>query len=146
MKKKLNKILLIAVMLVIICSITSAVLAGTELRDTNPFGHMNTVSIGAETQIKSSMSAIISVVQAVGTSAALIVIVILGIKYMGTSPSERAEIKTHATVYIVGAVLLFGAVGILEIVKVFGENLVQEAPAPIYEPGTSYIEQPKDLG
>lgn len=36
---------------------------------------------------------------------------------MLASPGEKAEIKKHLTTYVIGAVVLFGASGILEIVK-----------------------------
>ena len=65
------------------------------------------------------VSAVINVVQIVAAGIAIIMLVVLGIKWISASPSGKAEIKDGATVYIVGAVLIFAAIGLLEIVKRF---------------------------
>ena len=38
---------------------------------------------------------------------------------MYASPGDRAQIKNHLTVYVIGAVVMFSAAGILEIIKNF---------------------------
>lgn len=59
---------------------------------------------------------IIGVVQFVGTIFAVAMLVWLGIRLMLASPSERADIKSRAVPYIVGAVMLFSIVNLLKIV------------------------------
>ena len=49
-------------------------------------------------------------------------ICLLAIKYMTSAPGDKAEIKKHAIVYIVGACMAFGATGVVEIIKTFAEN------------------------
>ena len=39
------------------------------------------------------------------------------------APSDKAEIKKHAVVYIVGAVVLFAASGLLGIIRTFAGNI-----------------------
>ena len=56
---------------------------------------------------------IIGVMQVVGTGIALIVITILGIKYLLASPSEKAETKKSILPIIIGCILLFGAVNLV---------------------------------
>ena len=68
---------------------------------------------------KSPLNAIIAVVQVIAIGVATIMLIFLGIKYMTSSVSEKAEIKKHAVVYVVGAVIAFGASGILQIFKDF---------------------------
>ncbi|MGN1299377.1 MAG: hypothetical protein ACI4UE_05290 [Candidatus Scatovivens sp.] len=65
----------------------------------------------------------IGVMQLVGVGIAVIMLIVLAIKYMSAAPGDRAEIKKHAVVYVVGAVVLFGAAGILEIIKNFALSL-----------------------
>lgn len=65
------------------------------------------------------MSIIIGIFEVVAAGVAMIMLVVLAIKYMSSSPSEKAEIKKHAVVYIVGAVMAFGAVGVVEIIRTF---------------------------
>lgn len=66
---------------------------------------------------------VLAVAQVVGISVAVIMLIVLAIKYMSSAPNDRAEIKKHAVVYIVGAVILFAASGILGIIRGFAENL-----------------------
>ena len=52
-------------------------------------------------------------------------LIVLAIKYMSSAPNEKAEIKKHAAVYIVGAVMAFAAVGVVQIIKTFSEEIVK---------------------
>lgn len=65
---------------------------------------------------------IIRIVQVIGTAVAIIMLIVLAIKYISAAPGEKADIKKSAYIYIVGAVLLFGAVGVLQIIKGFSED------------------------
>ncbi len=59
----------------------------------------------------------ITVTQVIGVGIAVIMLIVLGMKYMISAPEDKAQIKKHAVVYVIGAVVLFGAVGILEMIK-----------------------------
>lgn len=59
----------------------------------------------------------LNVIQVIGMSVAVIMLLVLGIKYLVASAADRAEIKKHAVVYVVGAVLMFGAGAIVGIIK-----------------------------
>lgn len=72
---------------------------------------------------KSVMGTIITVMRVVGTGIAIIMLTYVAIKYMSAAPSEKAEFKKSATAYIVGAVVLFGASGILGIINNFASNI-----------------------
>ena len=50
-------------------------------------------------------------------------LIFVGIKFLTASPEGKAEIKKTAVIYIVGAVLLFAATGILQIVKNLADNV-----------------------
>ena len=65
---------------------------------------------------------IIGVIQVIGVAVAIIMLIMLGIKYVSAAPSEKADIKKSAVIYIVGAVLLFGASLVLGLVK----NLISD--------------------
>ena len=54
---------------------------------------------------------------------AIIMLIVLAIKYISAAPGDKAEIKKHAVVYVVGAVVLFAATGILQIIKKFSTNV-----------------------
>lgn len=61
----------------------------------------------------------IAIVQILGLGIAMIMLFSLGMKYMVGSVEEKAEVKKHALVYVVGAVIFFSATGILEILQMF---------------------------
>ena len=69
------------------------------------------------------IGAIITIVQIIGTGVAIIMLIVLAIKYISAAPGDKADIKKHAVVYVVGAVVLFAASGILQIVKNFAGNV-----------------------
>ena len=56
---------------------------------------------------------ILGVLQVAAAVIAVIVLVVLAIKYIMASPNDKADIKKSATGYIIGAVILFGASGLL---------------------------------
>lgn len=66
---------------------------------------------------------IIGIVQVVGTAAAVVMLVVLGIKYVVASASEKAEIKKSAPIYVVAAVFIFAAVNILAIIQDFAKDV-----------------------
>ena len=98
--KKLSKILTVIMIVVMIASICGNVLAikdpgsitGTDTSAFDTFG-----------------SKIIGAIQAVGSIAAVAVLVVLGVKYMMGSAEEKAEYKKTMIPYIIGAVLVFMA-------------------------------------
>ena len=62
---------------------------------------------------------VITIAKVITTGVAIIMLIVLAMKYMLSAPEDRATIKKHAVVYIVGAVILFGATGILSIIENF---------------------------
>ncbi len=67
------------------------------------------------------IQAILTVAQVIGVGTAVIMLIVLAIKYISAAPNDKAEIKKHMVVYVVGAVVLFGASGILEVIKKFAQ-------------------------
>lgn len=68
------------------------------------------------------MQVIIGLFQVAAVGVGTIMLVALAIKYMTSAPGDKAEIKKHAVVYIVGACMAFGATGVVEIIKTFAEK------------------------
>ena len=102
MKKayKLMSIALIAVML--ICTLSTTLYALTP-------GDVTASSTSADSQIQSIGGRILSAVTTAGIVLSVIMIAVLGIKYMMGSADEKAEYKKSMIPYLVGAVLIFGA-------------------------------------
>ena len=68
----------------------------------------------AATQVGTIGNKIIGIVQTVGTVASIIVIIVLGIKYMMGSAEEKAEYKKTLMPYLIGAVLVLLGVNIVK--------------------------------
>lgn len=115
MKNKTLKI--IAVLLIAIALVT---LATTIVRATNGFVEIKPQDPGKPaTTISTTAGKILYIVRIIGMAVAVIMLTILGIKYVAASPNEKAEYKKGMTIYVVGAVLLFGASFLLGVVQDF---------------------------
>ena len=112
--KKIAKILPVMVAIVMILSIFSTVFAVTNPKDLTGSGTDKFDSIGNK---------IIGMVQAIGSIISVLVLVILGIKYMMGSAEEKAEYKKTMIPYLVGAVLIFAASTIANVVYQFANGL-----------------------
>ena len=67
----------------------------------------------AGSNVMNTINNIIGLLQIAGTGISLIVIMIMGIKYMLASPSEKAETKKMIMPVIIGCILVFGGVNIM---------------------------------
>ncbi len=66
----------------------------------------------------------IGLLQIAGSGIALLVITIMGIKYILAAPGEKADIKKMATPIVIGCVLVFGAVNLAAIIESFTGNVL----------------------
>ncbi len=73
--------------------------------------------------VEKIVGAILYITKVIAVGVGLIMLTAVAIKYMSSAPGERATIKKHAVVYVVGACVLFGAAGILNIIQKFATNI-----------------------
>ena len=73
--------------------------------------------------VKSVGGQIVGIIQIVGTITAVGMLIVLGIKYMMGSAEERAEYKKTLFPYFVGAILIFGASNLAQVVYSWASNL-----------------------
>ena len=66
---------------------------------------------------------IMGIVNTVGVVVAVVILMVLGIKYMMGSAEEKAEYKKTMLPYIIGAVLIFGATTIANAVYNFANGI-----------------------
>lgn len=76
---------------------------------------------GSDT-VKSILSTVLAIVRTVGAGVAVLILMVIGCKYMLASAGERAEIKKYAIHYVVGAVVLFASSAIISIIKSFVDS------------------------
>ena len=73
--------------------------------------------------LKNFFGAIRNVFQIVSMAIAIAMLTILAVKYIIASAEERAEIKKHALVYVLGAILIFATNGVISIIQSFSSNI-----------------------
>ena len=76
-----------------------------------------------DTRIKKTMGGkILNIVQIVGVAVAVIMLSVLGIKYMFASTNDKATIKEKLMAYVIGAFILFGISTAIGIIKLFVDS------------------------
>ncbi len=112
--KKTSKLIVALLIILSILMISVSSFASGQLTP-GSFG-TGTVDDTQTSIIKSMGGQIIGVVRTVGVLVAVVILLILGIKYMVGSAEEKADYKKSMIPYIVGAVLIFAASTIAGIV------------------------------
>ena len=77
----------------------------------------------ASSKTMSALATIIVVVRIIGITVAILMLFVIAIKYMVAAPGEKADIKKSSTIYVVGAIILFGVTTILGIISDFAEAI-----------------------
>lgn len=75
------------------------------------------------TAIKDIGNTIIGTIQTIGTILSVLVLAVLGIKYMLGSAEERAEYKKSMGPYILGAIMVFAITNILALIVPIAKNM-----------------------
>lgn len=133
MKKNVIKVLSIALFAVILCTVFSTICLADE-KETFSYANISEKTVtanasdnsGAAASVNRLIGSALTIVQVVGSGVAVIMLIVLAIKYISAAPSDKAEIKKHAVVYVVGAIVLFAASGIIGIVRNFAGNVRAE--------------------
>ncbi len=80
---------------------------------------------GATAGINNILGAILTVLQVIATGTAIIILIILAMKYIVASAGEKADIKKSAIPYFTGAIILFSGSAIIAIIRRFAvKNVV----------------------
>ena len=113
MNKKLVKAFSILLMVIMLCSITLNVFALTPSQITAAD------SVTGSTEISNVGKSIVGILQTVGIVLSVVILIILGIKYMMGSAEEKADYKKSMIPYIVGAALIFAASAFAQVIYQF---------------------------
>ncbi len=73
---------------------------------------------------------VISVIRVVAVTIAMVMLLVIAMRYMVAAPGERADLKKHATAYVIGAFILFGVTGILTILVNFASQITRQGGNP----------------
>ena len=124
MKKSLMKLIIS----LIIISILGICYNYTCVKAYNWSGELdNTVALEDSSKVSSTLTGlagtVVTVVRVICMGVAVIMLIVLGIKYMVSAPGDRATIMKHAWVYLVGAFIMFASSAILGIIAKFASSL-----------------------
>ena len=116
MNKKYIKIvsILLMVMMVISISVSSFAASGAGVEPSALSG-----TAPQDKSIQNVGNKIIGVLQTVGVVISVIVLIVLGIKYMMGSAEEKAEYKKTMMPYVIGAALIFAASALAQVIYGF---------------------------
>lgn len=111
-KKTMKIITAIWIALMVVCVATSCLaLTPGDINGTdNPQG---------STEIQSVGNSIVGILQVVGIVLSVVVLIVLGIKYMLGSAEEKADYKKSMIPYVVGAALIFAASAFAQVIYNF---------------------------
>lgn len=119
MNRKVIKIMSIVLTIVMLLAVVTPVFA----KEITPESMTPNFSGTGPEKIQDAGQKVMGVLQTVGVVIAVVILIIIGIKYMMGSASEKAEYKKTMIPYIVGAVLIFAASTIANIVYQFAIGL-----------------------
>ena len=120
--KKLSKILTAILLVAVIMALsTTIVRAGTD--SAAAVDGLFSGGSADTTGISNVGANIVSIITTIGIIVAVIVLLVLGIKYMMGSAAEKAEYKKTMIPYLVGAVLIFGASAIAKAVISMSQSI-----------------------
>ena len=143
--KKFKKVISLFIIILIIYSLTNNILAIDFLDLTNPFdaakdfidtgeSHdgMTQEGINAQEKIlsifditlQSRFNQLIDFVWGIGLLTIFVSTIVLGIKYMFTLPEEKSRIKQATSPYVVGVIIIFGALTIWKITITILESVL----------------------
>lgn len=107
MNKKLVKAISTLLMIVMLCSISMAVFAAED--KLQPSAIQGSTSVKGSDSMQTVGNTIVGILRTFGVILSVVVLIILGIKYMMGSAEEKADYKKSMLPYIVGAALIFAA-------------------------------------
>ena len=117
--KKAYKVLSVLMVILMLVCISTNVFAAFDINQVS-----SDVETDADNAIQEIGSTILTIVTNVGMILAIIVVAVLGVKYMMGSTEEKAEYKKTLMPYLVGAILVFGASAIGKAVIGIGTSLI----------------------
>ena len=129
-ENKLFKIILATMIIISIFNITNNVNAETIVKTKQMLNGNNgqvtfkqvdidtiqTGPINPDSGMNTMISKIFGVVQYFCIAAAVIIVIISGVKYMASAPDQKAEIKKQAIALVIGAAIIFSISTILRII------------------------------
>lgn len=130
MKKTMKLFSIILIAMVIVSGMATISLAGGSGSGSDSSSTVDGLFEGGDAnteQLENVGASLVDIITTVGIIVAVIVLLIIGIKYLMGSASEKAEYKKTMIPYLVGAVIIFGASAIAKAVIAMSESIAGAA-------------------
>lgn len=114
----LKKISIVTITLLIFVSLFTSIVYADNF-DVGAFEGKGGDLTNVKNFVNNTSATIISTMRIVCVSIAIVILLVISMKYMMSAPGDRADIKKHAVHYVISAVILFGVTGILTIISKF---------------------------
>jgi hypothetical protein len=125
-KKVYLKIFIITLLTIIIAFIPRNVFAEVPSVSTavNAMDGLSGSTIDDSTggKLNNILNTVIGIIQVAGTGISMIMVTLLGIKYIMASPSDKADVKKQILPLVIGAIILFASVNLVGIVAKMSES------------------------
>lgn len=113
--------IVVAISLLILVAFQNSIFAYDWMGEVN---NQAGASVGAEGKevvesVTNISGSVLTVARVICVGIAIIMLIVLAIKYMSSAPGDKATIKKHAVVYVIGAIVMFASSGILGIIQQF---------------------------
>ena len=125
MKFKVKKELILGIIAILLSAAFSQVFAIQGSDITSTFKGSTGTNLQGAANVQKTIGTILDAVRIASAAVAIIMLSILAIKYMTSSPNDRAEIKKGAVMYIVGAVVMMSASFLVTVIKEFSDNSIK---------------------
>lgn len=126
MKKRICLLLTIIMIFSCFISIYESYAADSIVTDLKAMSKVTTPDTTGSDGIPAAINKVIGLMQLVGSGIAIIVVTLLGVKYILASPSDKADVKKSITPIIIGCALLFGGVNIAATIANFSEQVMND--------------------
>lgn len=126
-----RKIFVTLILFSLVCSLCYGIVNATENATGNStVGSTITTLFGGDTTYgevpinlaHGIIGAILTIVRVIGVTVAVVILMVIGAKYIIASAGDRADIKKYAVKYVIGAIILFSASGLITLIQNFTMN------------------------
>lgn len=85
--------------------------------------HIMDGNAGSSENLKAKAEKVLGIIQTVGIVISVIMLMVIGMKYILSSVEERADYKQTLMPYLIGAVLVFAGTTIPQIIYIIASNI-----------------------
>lgn len=123
LKKVLVRVLILIILLLIFNIIHYSVNATGDNFNFEAFDGGPGNAANVENAVNNAAGTAISVARIVCVTIAIVMLLVIAMKYMISAPGDRADIKKYSINYVIGAFVLFGVTGILSLIAEIAKTI-----------------------